>query len=246
MSYKKAHKTKPASRTGGGGRTLRRVPRMRASLTAAGMRSEQELVLQVPLPFGKQKPSQGIGSVSRPCASPVPRPLARTIPFFCNTNVDPFTRLETTATLKPSETAAGPGLGDPPSPAVAPPTIIPTAGRCCQHKDRPTAQRFPSFLSSQKPAWNRQLLCGIRLEPQAPPTAPAAAESPAPSGTETPAVNSTGFMRSTEAGWRPREGGRAHVFTVRLSQELSEKLFIQKCSPRKRGKEPGLCTIITS
>uniref|UniRef100_A0ACB8FIU2 Uncharacterized protein n=1 Tax=Sphaerodactylus townsendi TaxID=933632 RepID=A0ACB8FIU2_9SAUR len=85
-------------------------------------------------------------------ARPVPLPLARTIPFFCNTNVDPFTRLETTATLKPSETAAGPGLGDPPSA----PTILPTPGRRCPHEAPPNSSAIPSLLlfpeAGQEPA----------------------------------------------------------------------------------------------
>lgn len=53
----------------------------------------------------------------------LPRPRARTIPFFCRTKVEPFTRLETTATLKPRDTAAGPGLCAAPSPAAAPTAI---------------------------------------------------------------------------------------------------------------------------
>lgn len=56
-------------------------------------------------------------------AGPLPRPRARTIPFFCRTKVEPFTKLETTATLKPSDTAAGPGLCAAPSPAAAPTAI---------------------------------------------------------------------------------------------------------------------------
>lgn len=57
----------------------------------------------------------------RPQRSPrpaLPRRLARTMPFFCSTNVDPFTRLDTTATPRPSDTAAGLGLRAP-SPAAA-------------------------------------------------------------------------------------------------------------------------------
>lgn len=56
-------------------------------------------------------------------AGSLPLPRARTIPFFCRTKVEPFTRLETTATLKPSDTAAGPGLCAAPSPAAAPTAI---------------------------------------------------------------------------------------------------------------------------
>lgn len=48
----------------------------------------------------------------------LPRRLARTMPFFCSTNVDPFTRLDTTATPRPSDTATGLGLRAP-SPAAA-------------------------------------------------------------------------------------------------------------------------------
>lgn len=48
----------------------------------------------------------------------LPRRLARTMPFFCSTNVDPFTKLDTTATPRPSDTAAGLGLRAP-SPAAA-------------------------------------------------------------------------------------------------------------------------------
>lgn len=54
----------------------------------------------------------------------LPRRLARTMPFFCSTNVDPFTRLDTTATPKPSDTAAGLGLRAP-SPAAAAAAAVP-------------------------------------------------------------------------------------------------------------------------
>lgn len=40
------------------------------------------------------------------------------MPFFCRTKVEPFTRLDTTATLRPSDTAAGPGPG--PGPGAGP------------------------------------------------------------------------------------------------------------------------------
>lgn len=77
----------------------------------------------------------------------LPRPLARTIPFFCSTNVEPLTRLDTTATLKPRETAAGPGFGETPSPgAAAAPKAILMPGRRCQHQGRPAARPASFFL----------------------------------------------------------------------------------------------------
>lgn len=54
----------------------------------------------------------------------LPRLLARTMPFFCSTNVDPFTRLDTTATPRPSDTAAGLGPRAP-SPAAAAAAAVP-------------------------------------------------------------------------------------------------------------------------
>lgn len=46
------------------------------------------------------------------------------MPFFCSTNVDPFTRLDTTATPRPSDTAAGLGPRAP-SPAAAAAAAVP-------------------------------------------------------------------------------------------------------------------------
>lgn len=68
-------------------------------------------------------PGRGAPTCRHRSAGPLPLPRARTIPFFCRTKVEPFTRLETTATLKPSDTAAGPGLCAAPSPAAAPTAI---------------------------------------------------------------------------------------------------------------------------
>lgn len=74
----------------------------------------------------------GGGVVVGSAALPLPR--ARTMPFFCRTKVEPFTRLDTTATLRPSDTAAGPGPGPGPGLCAAPSAAIriaPAAGCCC-------------------------------------------------------------------------------------------------------------------
>lgn len=139
----------------------------------------------------------------------LPRPLARTIPFFCSTNVEPLTRLDTTATLKPRETAAGPGFGEPPSPgAAAAPTAILMPGRRCQHQGRPAAR--PVFLSplSPKPASNQQPLCGIRPEPQTPPPALVAAVagsllcSQRPLTLEVPSIKLRGLCPDSQGKWK--------------------------------------------
>lgn len=129
----------------GGGRVSRHTGYARS-----GKGSSRRQPLPPPSCNSRQKPWRGLGlgrARGAGRASAVPRPLARTIPFFCKTKVEPFTRLETTATLKPSETAAGPGLGAPPSPAAAAPTIIPTPGRCYRH-EAPRAARRCRLLSS--------------------------------------------------------------------------------------------------
>lgn len=64
----------------------------------------------------------GGGVVVGSAALPLPR--ARTMPFFCRTKVEPFTRLDTTATLRPSDTAAGPGPGPGPGLCAAPSAAI--------------------------------------------------------------------------------------------------------------------------
>lgn len=69
----------------------------------------------------------------------LPRRLARTMPFFCSTNVDPFTRLDTTATPRPRDTAAGLGLRAP-SPGAAAAAAVPmppARPRACACAPRP-------------------------------------------------------------------------------------------------------------
>lgn len=73
-------------------------------------------------------------------ARALPRRLARTMPFFCSTNVDPFTRLDTTATPRPRDTAAGLGLRAPSPAAAAAAAAVPmppARPRACASAPRP-------------------------------------------------------------------------------------------------------------
>ena len=102
--------------------------------------------LDAAVPQGNGSPPRRSPRTAAPgAAGPLPRPRARTIPFFCRTKVEPFTRLDTTATLKPSDTAAGPGFCAAPSPAAAPTAIRiaqPTASHTATARAQRCRQRF--------------------------------------------------------------------------------------------------------
>lgn len=109
---------------------------------------------------GGREPAAALPRTAAPgAAGPLPRPRARTIPFFCRTKVEPFTRLDTTATLKPSDTAAGPGLCAAPSPAAAPTAIriaVARAQRCRRQFCAGTAPRCAPRPPGAAPRWARR------------------------------------------------------------------------------------------
>ncbi|KAL8190178.1 UNVERIFIED_CONTAM: hypothetical protein K2H54_042774 [Gekko kuhli] len=153
-----------------------------------------------------QKPSKGTGDcVSRPC-EPRTSSSGPDDPFLLQHERGSIHQARDHGHAQAQRDGSRAGVRRPPVSSRCRTDHHPHA-RAVPPAQSPANPRF--FFASQKPAWNQQLLCGIRLGPQAPPTAPApaaAAESSAPSGTETPAVNSAlGFMPSSEAGWMETE-----------------------------------------